>query len=98
MAFTVVPLHNLVLPSGTRVPFADVFVLQDVPDWLRNDHGILNDLSRHDRESVLAAHHALVAEYPASAIGQPDPDWHGERPKSIQERKFESAILANLAM
>jgi len=98
MAFTVVPLHNLKLPPGTSIPFADVFVLRDIPDWLRKDQQILNSLSRHERESVLQAHHALVAEYPASAIGEPDPDWRGKDRKSIQETKFESAILANLAM
>jgi hypothetical protein len=69
MALTVVPLHNLTLGSGTSVGFAAGFVFQDLPQWLRKEP-ILKDLSRHDRESILAATHALVAEYEAQAIGE----------------------------
>ena len=34
MAFTVVPLHNVSLPVGTRVPFGDDLVFQDTPEWV----------------------------------------------------------------
>lgn len=97
MSFTVVPLHNLSLDPGTHAAFSDGFVFQDVPAWLKNEP-ILNDLSRHDRQSVSDARHALVAEYEAAAIGEPDPSWKGKNPKSIQELKFQSAILANFAL
>jgi len=97
MSFTVVPLHNLSLGKGARVPFGEGLVLQDVPEWLRNEP-ILNEISYTDRQLTLAAEHALVAEYEAAAIGQPDPDWQGKEPKSIQEVKAERAILANLAL
>ncbi len=43
MAFTVVPLHNLTLDVGTSAEFGAGFVLQDVPQWLR-DEPILTDL------------------------------------------------------
>ena len=97
MAFTVIPFHNLSLDPGTTAEFGAGFVLQDVPQWLR-DEPILKDLSRHDRESALAATHALVAEYDAQAIGEPDPSWTGKEPKSIQDVKAEAAILANIAL
>ena len=97
MAFTVVPLHNLTLDVGTSAEFGAGFVLQDVPQWLR-DEPILKDLNRHDREGALAATHALVAEYDAQAIGEPDPTWTGKEPKSIQDVKAEAVILANIAL
>jgi hypothetical protein len=93
MSFTVVPLHNLELESGTRAEFGDGFIFQDVPEWLKNEP-ILKDISRHDRQGVADARHALVAEYEAAAIGTPDPSWKGKNPKSFQELKFQSAILA----
>lgn len=97
MAFTIVPLHNLKLDAGTRIPFGNGFVFQDVPDWVRKE-SFLDYLSHHDREGVLKARHALVAEYEASAIGEPDASWKGEKPKSIQDSKSEVALLANLAL
>jgi len=49
VSFTVVPLHNLDLPAGTCYPIGSKFVIQDVPEWLKQDKGILADISRHDR-------------------------------------------------
>jgi hypothetical protein len=97
MSFTVVPLHNLALPPGIRVEFGKNLVLQEIPDWVKKDE-LLKDLSRTDRYSVLAAQYAFVAEYEATSIGHPDPDWQGSDPKSIQEGKFQSAMVANLAL
>ena len=97
MSFTVVPLHNLSLPVGTRAEFGSGFIFQDVPQWVK-DEPILRDLNRHDRQSVLDAKHALVAEYDAPSIGHPDPSWQGKKPKGIQNVKFEAAILANFAL
>jgi hypothetical protein len=98
VSFTVVPIHNLKLEPGTRVPFGNGFVLQDVPGWLKNDREILNDLSRHERLWTLESQHAWVAEYDALSIGEPDPSWKGSKPKSIQQTKFDSVILANIAL
>jgi hypothetical protein len=98
MSFTVVPLHSLNLPTGTTVPFGNGFVLQDVPEWVKEDKYILADIDRKDRQATLDARHALVAEYEAEAIGEPDPNWQGKKPKSIQDLKFQSAMLANLAL
>jgi len=97
MSFTVVPLHNLSLDPGTRAEFGSGFILQDVPEWLKNEP-ILKNLSWADRHDLSDAKHALVAEYEAAGIGEPDPSWKGKEPKSIQELRLESAILANLAL
>lgn len=98
MSFTVVPLHNLNLPSGTRIPFGSKFVLQDLPEWLKQDTRWLDDLGRHDKTSILNAKHALVSEYRAGSIGEPDPEWKGAQPRGLQDLRFQSAILANMAL
>jgi hypothetical protein len=96
MSFTVVPLHNLRLEQGTRIPFGK-FVIQDIPGWFRNSE-TLADLARPDRDELATTTHALVSEYEAVAMGDPDPDWMGSQPRGIQQLRFESALLANLAM
>ena len=98
MAFTVVPLHSLSLPAGTRIPFGNGFVLQDIPAWVKNDKGTLSRIHDNDRQLVEDDKHALVAEYEADGIGSPDPEWPGDDPKSIQNLRFQSAMLANLAI
>ena len=97
MSFTIVPLHNLDLPADTRVEFGSGFVLQELPSWVK-DEPILRGLSRSDIEGVSAAKLALITEYPASAIGEPDLNWKGKEPRSIQKIKSESAILASIAL
>lgn len=98
MAFTVVPLHNLHLPSGTNIPFGNDFVLQDMPQWVKDDKGILGDINFYDRQAILEDKHALVAEYKAISIGQSDPAWPIQSRRSIQDSKDEAAVLANLAI
>ena len=49
MSFTVVPLHFVELAIGTRIPFGPDFVLRDIPEWLRRDKGIMNDIELADR-------------------------------------------------
>jgi len=98
MSYTIVPLHNLDLPIGTRIPFGKKFVLQDVPVWLKKDSGFLADIGRHDRVSTLQAKQALVSEYEAASIGGPDPEWRGQEPRGIQDLRFQSAMLANMSM
>jgi hypothetical protein len=98
MSFTVVPLHNLDLGAGCRIPFGKTFVLQDVPEWFRRDEEILSDIGRTDRDLALAARHALVSEYYADSLGFPDPDWRGKQPRSIQMQKFQAALLAGMAI
>jgi hypothetical protein len=96
MAFTVVPIHNLSLPQGTRIPFGR-FTIQDIPQDSFSD-GILDNLSSHDLASIKRAKHALVSEYEADSFGHPDPEWKGTQPKGIQELRWQSALLANMSM
>ena len=98
MSFTVVPLHNLDLPAGSRIPFGKNFVLQGIPEWLKQDKSILSDIGQTERDLTLAAKHALVSEYYADSLGFPDPEWKGPNPRSIQKQRFQNALLANMAI
>src|ERR1035441_6803045 len=98
MSFTVVPLHNLDLPAGSRIPFGKNFVLQGIPEWLKQDKSILRDIGQTERDLTLAAKHALVSEYYADSLGFLDPEWKGPNPRSIQKQRFQNALLANMAI
>jgi hypothetical protein len=103
MAFTVVPLHNVSLPTGTSIPFGNDFTFQDLPPWVLQDQSFLKNLGFHNEKSVVQARHAFVAEYDATAIGEPDPEdtepkEEGQRHRSIQEAKTRLALFGNLAI
>jgi len=97
MSFTVVPLHNMNLSLDSPIAFGAGFMLTSVPAWLREDEFMVNRLSARERDFILAAKHALVAEYEASAIGEPDPT-EIRSSVSIQDSKSEAAMLGNLAL
>jgi Apea-like HEPN len=97
MAFTVVPLHNLVLPSGSRAQFGESFILQELPPWVPESQ-FLKLLSHHDRESIRQAQYALFTQYEAESIGQPDPEQRTGGKKTIQDRKFTAVLFANFAL
>jgi hypothetical protein len=86
MAYTVVPLHNLKLPSGTSVPFGDGFFLQDLPPQIK-EQDMLRELSFDDRRSVLNATQALCAEYEAIEINPRDLSGWGKEPNGISASK-----------
>lgn len=98
MAFTVVPLHHLDVGASARIPFGKKFVLQDMPSWLIQDKTIMAELNGQDRTLVLGSKHALISEYEACAYGEPDPEWKGKNPRSIQSTRFDEAILANFCI
>lgn len=94
---TVVPIHNVDLSPGTTVEFAGGLRLTAMPHWVEKQ-GLLDGLSTHDREAVRLSSHAFVVSYEAAALGEPDPNWTGAYPKSIQESKCELCLLGNLAL
>lgn len=59
---------------------------------------MLKNLSYTDRQSIPLARSALMAEYEAASIGDPDPAAAPGGPKSIQGRKFNAVLLANFAL
>jgi hypothetical protein len=101
MSFTVVPLHNVNLPAGIRVPFGDDIVFHDTPKWVKDDNSFLKYLGEHDKQSVLHSKHSFVAEYEANSIGERDPEHTptaGEPQRTIQQAKTRLAVLGNLAI
>lgn len=46
MSFTIVPLHNLDRPEGSRIPFGKKFAIQDVPTGLEKDKTTLSEIAR----------------------------------------------------
>jgi|SRR5665213_121201 len=95
MAFTVAPIHNLDVPQGSEVAFGDGFVLKQLPHWVK-DGQMVKNLSYQDQLGILACNVALLSEYQAASIGEPDPT--AQPPQSIQKRKTNAILLANLAL
>ncbi len=95
--YTVAPLVNVHLPQGSRHELAGNLILAETPGWLIKDR-MLESLDESDRHAVRSSKYALIASYEAAALGEPDPDWKGKGPKSIQETKYEHCVLANLAL
>ena len=94
---TVIPIHKTALGPSVSSDFAGGLRLTALPNWVRGQQ-MLEGVSRNDQQAVDEATHALVLTYPAEALGSPDPDWKGQRPKSIQESKYEVGLMANFAL
>jgi hypothetical protein len=94
---TVIPIHNLDLELPQPVQFGHGFKLGPLPEWVLKD-SMLEDLHRHVRERVADSTLAFVSTYDAIALGDPDPDWKEERPRGIQDAKYEAGVMANLAL
>ncbi len=94
---TVIPLSGFPPECEGHIEFADGFVLGPVPEWVRAD-SLLKNLSKWDQERVTTATAAFAARYDASALGDPDPNWPGPKPRAIQESKYDAGVLANLSL
>jgi hypothetical protein len=95
--YTVAPLHTLVLEPNARFDFGGGLELAALPDWLRRDRAC-ERLSEFDKRVLASTTFAFIAQYDAEALYSPDPTWTGSTRKSIQQRKYESMVLANLAL
>lgn len=95
--YTVTPLHNVDLGTEAYFDFAGGLVLTVLPDWIRKQH-LVESLDSDDRQAIEQATHGFVVSYDAASLGDPDPEWKGAEPKSIQEGKYELTLLATLAL
>jgi len=93
---TIVPVHNLE-PKRTPIQFGEGMRITTVPEWLRTD-ALLERLGDRDREELEDCSHCFEFEYEADGLGSPDPEWTGDRPRSIQDTKTELGYLAGLAL
>ncbi len=98
MAFTVCPLHNLRdLPPDIHIAFGDDFDLRELPQWVESD-SMVKHVSWLDQQSLAQDRYALYSEYEASAMGELETKSATDEPRSLQDRKFASLSLANLAL
>lgn len=77
------------LSSGVRV--------EPVPEWVKEE-GALEYLSWTDRNNIRDAKLAFAMEYEADALGSPDHEWIGSKPRSIQSMVDERFSLASAAL
>jgi hypothetical protein len=68
-----------------------------IPNWLNKLIGF-EDLSLYHRQRIEDTQYMLVLEYEAGSLGEPDPEWRGEKLRSKQEMALEKIIIANLAL
>ena len=84
---TVVPLSaEINLGANARFDLAGGVRLTSIPSWVAKQE-ILGSVSDNDQWFVQHSTHALVVEYQADALSEPD-----------QEAKYELCVLANLAL
>lgn len=68
-----------------------------IPDWVMDDTTV-DDLRAKLREQIAeGSTHCLAVEYQADAFGDPDPNWKGPPPRSIQAAASESVAFVTLA-
>lgn len=100
---TIVPIHNLWrLPDGFQLPyqFNDRTFLQPMPEWLlTKESEDTVDLLRPKLKEALGRDvpYCITVEYQADALGSPDPNWKGDRPRAIQEAAIQDARNVLLA-
>jgi hypothetical protein len=94
--FSVAPINHLTVEPDCSHHMGLGLALAPLPEWVRGDE-MMKRLSENDQQGIKEARHAFVAEYEAASLGDPDPNWCGPKPKSIQDSKTELCILANLA-
>jgi hypothetical protein len=96
---TVVPLVGLKLDSPLKgnIAFSQDLILTRLPDWIFGDNKY-KDLSRIDREALKNVDYAFVMEYQASSLGEPSEDFKYSEERSVQEIKYETAVLCNVAL
>jgi hypothetical protein len=85
------------LPVNTPFHLAAGIYLEPVPDWVKDQQASEN-LSWGDRENIKDAQFAFMTSYEADALGSPDPEWAGTKPRAIQDTINERFSLAAFAL
>jgi len=72
-------------------------LLRNLPDWIKNE-SIIDVLSYHHRQHLTKKIQVeLSVDYESNALGDPDPEWEGEKQRSKQsviEEKFQFIALS----
>lgn len=93
---TVAPLHYY---DRLPVPFklAKGVILTSIPNWVKSPE-FLDGLALDDQKYLSNGRYALLKEYKAKSLGDPDPEWKGKTARSKQQTADELIKLANLAL
>jgi hypothetical protein len=103
---TIVPIYNLwSLPDELQLPFSlnKRASLSRLPDWLTDEQqsNVVDLLLPKVREELKAhgtIRYCIVVEYQADSLGSTDPQWQGQKTRSIQDSAFEDARNFFLAL
>ena len=92
-------LRSLILdiPDGETVAFGDEFALRSICEWFAGSE-MLTRLSYVNQQPASSATCALISDYDAKSIGEPDASAPPDQPRSMQNRKFESILFGNFAL
>lgn len=72
-------------------------VIEKAPAWFKEFTNIA-DLDDSIKQTIEHADFTISIGYEASSLGDPDPDWHGAKPRSKQNKAKERIQIANLAL
>jgi len=68
-----------------------------IPDWLKSEE-IVKYLSFYNKEEIKDAKWMFISEYEANSLGEPDPEWRGEKQRGKQHSAVERIQISNLAL
>ena len=79
------------------IDFAECVRLELLPEWVRSEEATKHLHASQRSEIKRYVNYGFRLEYKAASLGEPDPDYKGEEPRSKQDRAVELFNLANLA-
>jgi hypothetical protein len=79
------------------IDFANGVRLEVLPEWVRSEE-VIRHLHASHRTAIHRVVYGFRLDYKAASLGDPDPDYKGEEPRSKQGRAAELFNLANLAL
>jgi len=97
---TIAPIHYSDIQKKIDLPYelgnSTCLVLK--PDWLIED-AMTEYLDYSKRERLVEEdQYAIQVTYDADSYGEPDPDWKGKFPRSLQDKAVELINLSNIAI
>ena len=97
---TIAPILYSDIEKKIALPFelGNGVHLIPLPDWLKEDT-MTEYLNYNKRDQLINyANYAIEVTYDANSYGEPDPDWKGKDPRSLQNRAVEFIHLCNIAI
>ena len=80
------------------IDFAECVRLELLPEWVRSEEATKHLHASQRSEIKRYINYGFRLDYEATSLGEPDPDYKGDEPRSKQDRAVELFNLANLAL